>query len=287
MSSLVEKLRRQVQDKDITVSALLREAKVVAARLNLPESPAWIDQELNGYQPHASGVAYRCVPNRWTSRPVGETVWKPIARALNDNGVAVDAISYTVPEIERYLSSNSGSETVIIPWFSPPGIVPDYPSDFQIEIGRSQLIKILDAVRNRVFEWSLQLERHGITGQALNELHASSDADLKTEAPNGQIQARSEGTLELRPSTSGAVDKPPGINDVMVVHGRNTKARDAMFDFLRALELKPIEWEGAVRAAGGGSPYTGHVVKTAIENAGAVIVLLTADDLAKLRSMSF
>ena len=69
----------------------------------------------------------------------------------------------------------------------------------------------------------------------------------------------------------------------MVVHGRNTKAREAMFDFLRSLELRPIEWEDAVSAAGGGSPYTGQIAKTAIEQAGAVIVLLTGDDLAQLR----
>lgn len=76
-----------------------------------------------------------------------------------------------------------------------------------------------------------------------------------------------------------------GINHVMVVHGRNSKARDAMFAFIRSLGLWPIEWEDAIREAGGGSPFTGNVAKNAIEKAGAVIVLLTADDIAKLRPM--
>lgn len=75
---------------------------------------------------------------------------------------------------------------------------------------------------------------------------------------------------------------PLTSKDVMVVHGRNTAVRDAMFALLYAVGLQPIEWNNAVARAGGGSPYTGHVVKTAIEQAGAVVVLLTADDLAKL-----
>ena len=70
---------------------------------------------------------------------------------------------------------------------------------------------------------------------------------------------------------------------MMVVHGRNTQARDSMFDFLRALELHPIEWEEAVQTAGGGSPYTGDVARAAIKAAGAVIVLMTGDDVARLR----
>jgi hypothetical protein len=213
MSSLVEKLQREVQDRDITVSALLREAKVVAARLNLPETPAWIDQELNGYQPHAGGIAYRCVPNRWTSRRIGETVWKPIARGLNDNGVAVDAISYTVPEIESYLSSSSGSETVVIPWFSPRGVVPDHPADFQIEIVRSQLIKILDAVRNRVFDWSLELERQGITGHVLSLPHESPTLEEIEERLVAFIRAAPRGIREITPEHRYNGRKTLEVND--------------------------------------------------------------------------
>src|SRR5437764_570893 len=32
-------------------------------------------------------------------------------------------------------------------------------------------------------------------------------------------------------------------NSVFVVHGRNDKLRRSLFDFLRALGLKPLEWE--------------------------------------------
>ena len=37
---------------------------------------------------------------------------------------------------------------------------------------------------------------------------------------------------------------------VFVVHGRNTVARDGMFDFLRAIGLHPIDWSEAVHSLG-------------------------------------
>lgn len=71
---------------------------------------------------------------------------------------------------------------------------------------------------------------------------------------------------------------------VFVVHGRNSAVRDAMFSFLRAIELKPIEWSEAVLATGHATPYIGDVLDAAFSQAQAVVVLLTPDDEARLRS---
>ncbi|HUU87941.1 MAG TPA: nucleotide-binding protein [Candidatus Glassbacteria bacterium] len=71
--------------------------------------------------------------------------------------------------------------------------------------------------------------------------------------------------------------------DVFVIHGRNTSLRDSMFDFLRAIGLRPIEWIEAVNATGSASPYVGEVLDVAFDRAQATIVLLTPDDEAKLR----
>lgn len=69
---------------------------------------------------------------------------------------------------------------------------------------------------------------------------------------------------------------------VFVVHGRDEQARQVMFDLLRKLDLKPLEWEPLVRAAGGGSPYLGDVVASAPSLAQAALVLLTPDDVVRL-----
>lgn len=72
-------------------------------------------------------------------------------------------------------------------------------------------------------------------------------------------------------------------NQVFVVHGRDAGAKDAMFAFLHALGIKPIEWNSAIAMSKKASPYIGQVVDAGFENARAVVVLLTPDDLARLR----
>jgi hypothetical protein len=68
----------------------------------------------------------------------------------------------------------------------------------------------------------------------------------------------------------------------MVVHGRNHKAREAMFTFLRALGLAPIEWEQAVGETGMVSPHNLDAVRAAMDVAQAVVVISTAEDQAGL-----
>lgn len=72
---------------------------------------------------------------------------------------------------------------------------------------------------------------------------------------------------------------------VFVVHGRNAELRNAMFWFLRSLDLSPIEWSQAISSTGSGSPYIGQVLDAAFEEAQAIVVLMTPDDEAKLRDL--
>jgi len=74
------------------------------------------------------------------------------------------------------------------------------------------------------------------------------------------------------------------LTKVFVVHGRNLLARDAMFQFLRAIGLKPIEWSQATTMSGKATPFVGEILEAAYSNAQAVVVLITGDDEAKLRN---
>src|SRR5205814_5162732 len=75
----------------------------------------------------------------------------------------------------------------------------------------------------------------------------------------------------------------PDQTTIFVVHGRNEPARKAMFDFLRALALHPLEWDQAVQLTGKGAPYVGEILDAAFSEAQAVLVIMTGDDLAFLR----
>jgi len=79
----------------------------------------------------------------------------------------------------------------------------------------------------------------------------------------------------------------PGItpepHTVFVVHGRNTNARDAMYEFLGAVGLNALDWEQALNLVPEPNPYVGDVLDAALARAQAIVVLLTPDDDAQLR----
>lgn len=72
-------------------------------------------------------------------------------------------------------------------------------------------------------------------------------------------------------------------DSVFVVHGRNEQLRKSLFEFLRALDLKPLEWSKALSAAKGANPYIGDVLDAAMKKVHAVIVLFSPDDEARLK----
>lgn len=80
---------------------------------------------------------------------------------------------------------------------------------------------------------------------------------------------------------SAEISKNP--RSVFVVHGRNLALRTAVFEFLRSINLAPMEWTQAVELTGQGSPYIGQILDSAFGHAQAIVVLLTPDEVAYLQ----
>lgn len=71
---------------------------------------------------------------------------------------------------------------------------------------------------------------------------------------------------------------------IFVVHGRDQALRESMFALLRALQLEPLEWDQAIRAARrGANPFVGDVIDRVMDQAQAVLVLFSPDDLVQLK----
>jgi predicted nucleotide-binding protein len=102
-----------------------------------------------------------------------------------------------------------------------------------------------------------------------------------------ELKIDDEERLDVRddevPAASDTAADPERARKVFVVHGRNEAARKAMFEFLRAIGLSPIEWSEAVKMTGEASPYIGRVLDVALREAQAIVVMLTPDDIAYLR----
>jgi hypothetical protein len=70
---------------------------------------------------------------------------------------------------------------------------------------------------------------------------------------------------------------------VFVVHGRDREAKEALWSFLKAIGLHPLDWEeDLVALTGQGTPYVGEILDAAFQRAQAVVVLITPDDRVML-----
>ena len=68
-----------------------------------------------------------------------------------------------------------------------------------------------------------------------------------------------------------------------MIHGRNEKISDSLFEFLHSLGLHPLEWEEIVNSIGKTSPFVSEVIEQGFEISQCIIVLLTPDDEARLK----
>ena len=117
----------------------------------------------------------------------------------------------------------------------------------------------------------------GLRGQIIAVQAKISDALLEIQS------SMDEHSLGADPRTnSTSPERSANPRRVFVIHGRNLAARDALFSFLRSIDLSPIEWEEAVAMTGIATPYVGEILDTAFTESQAAIVLLTGDDLARL-----
>ena len=114
-----------------------------------------------------------------------------------------------------------------------------------------------------------------LTGFTYSDSERDVTDDLITGPPGWELRVDTPHTHERQPAA--------GVREVFVVHGRNLTARDEVFNFLRAIDLHPLEWSVAVQATGKPSPYIGEILDAAFSRAHAIVVLFTPDDEARLR----
>lgn len=173
-SSSVVELRQAATDSSVRVITLLRNAKVIAAKLKLDEALAWIDAEIDGY-PNEEGVklpAYRKLtgelmgfnpyrgwePVRYEDPEFAEIVCQaPLGQALG----AVEEGLRTA-ERRTFLFSLSPSRKASIMQAIR------YSDDVRLQLSETSLFAVVDAVRHLILNWALELESTGIVGDGVN-----------------------------------------------------------------------------------------------------------------------
>ncbi|MGW3198367.1 TIR domain-containing protein [Streptomyces sp. NPDC001118] len=119
----------------------------------------------------------------------------------------------------------------------------------------------------------------GNVNSGTQTFHGSTAAAATPAAtPAGTPAATAAGA----PAQGGPGPAPDRSRNVFVVHGRDEEARLKVYDLLRLLDLRPLEWEDLVRATGKTAPFLGEVIAQAPAQAQAALVLLTPDDIVQL-----
>jgi predicted nucleotide-binding protein len=110
-------------------------------------------------------------------------------------------------------------------------------------------------------------------------IHTGRNSRDSDEAPGLAPEPRRRGvSTRHKPAKKRVKD-----NTIFVVHGRDEAVRKSMFDFLRALDLNPKEWDHVLREARGNNPFIGNALDEVMEKAQAVVVMFTPDDLVMLK----
>lgn len=169
MSSLVLELQAECLS-DVPVTRLLTKAKVIAAKLRLAPTVAWIDSELDGYSDSGDFPNYRNVPGELAYfNPLYQT-FQTILIPQPDLAATFTTYPVRVPiaAIEE-LKTNKDLYLSL-----PPGILSELfkmlkgpPSDIRYHTSGAQFVRILDAVRQRLVNWTIKLEQDGIVGEGL------------------------------------------------------------------------------------------------------------------------
>ena len=188
-------------------------------------------------------------------------------------------------EVEVDIGSDELSDRFLIPYNQGRPIVIDGKAVLSTDMGRIRINETMEdsETLNSIIKRQQREQRISSTvdhrGRLAPTILADQGEDVTskyiTGPPGHEAEASTQPTQELIP--------PTNAREVFVVHGRNLAACDALFKFLRALDLHPLEWAEAVSATGKPSPYIGEILDAAFSRAHAVVVLFTPDDEARLR----
>ncbi|MBS5905028.1 AbiTii domain-containing protein [Roseomonas mucosa] len=171
MASLVDELERDAYDNSASLANMLRKAKAVAVKLQLQQPMEWVEAELNGYANREVPEYRRVTGQARFQNPIHG--WRPVMFGNPDieRTVCEHPISNPIIEIEHLVQA-SGEPSIALNGSQVKTLceMAQLPTTLPIGVffSTGSLLSILDAVRNKVLDWSLSLQAAGIKGEGMS-----------------------------------------------------------------------------------------------------------------------
>jgi hypothetical protein len=173
MSSIVLELQRDALDRNVSITELLRKALVVARKLKIIDFEQWVSQELNGYGDNSEVPKYRMITGQVKAwNPYHG--WQPVVINNPDmeSTLSQRACGQTIAEIESLIKNKAESDPFQMPFSAEilnmlrKGI--KFNTEITLITSHTSLVRILDAVRTIILNWSMKLEEDGILGEGMS-----------------------------------------------------------------------------------------------------------------------
>lgn len=187
---LILQIQQAAIDSNSSVTDALRKAKIACVKLGLTEFGKWVDRELSGYMDMkvADLPPYR----QLRGTPEGFNPyhgWYPIIfnSAQQQFNWSAAPIGMGVAHMEASLPKGKSRGAFAFPY--PPDVKDDMllsiqaAKDVRVRLEVPQIVGLLQAVRDILLEWTLQMEKEGVLGQNLS---FSVDERAKSEAPTAE-----------------------------------------------------------------------------------------------------
>ena len=242
MSSVVLELQRDALDRNISITDLLRKSLVVARKLKIFEFEKWVSSELNGYSKTDEIQEYR-----WGTGSVKAWNpyhgWQPVMFEDNKMATAVSrrANTQSIAEIEILLEKDDGKTVYQMPLSTKVENqlrkAISFDTQITVFVPFTNIVKIMDAVRNIVLNWAIKLEEDGILGEGLSFTSEEKEVATKAEynitnfygtVEHSQFQQQTKDSIQVKSEVSFDFESIIEILNEIRKHSKqlNLKSRD-------------------------------------------------------------
>lgn len=170
MAKLVIELQKECLNPALSYANLFQKAYFIAQKLEQKEMVDFLKNEINGYKNIDELPDIRYVDLTYKAfNPMRGWIPFQIPSTGIYSKLLKGPIFLSVGEMQKFLDAEDSVLNTVVPFELQRELIKNSNMFFDTEIkaffSKTQLVRILDAVKNQILDWSIDLERKGILGE--------------------------------------------------------------------------------------------------------------------------
>ncbi len=166
--SIVLELQKEIISDEKPLSSILLKAKLIAFKLGINDIKNWIDQEINGYDEVKKVPSYRVIKTELRGLNM-KREWILTSLGKNNKHLLDRKRRESVSMLEDLIKKSNGMLAVIpvTDELNYLAKISRVNTEFQYHFSSSAVVSILNSIKDRLLNWSLELEKNNILGKGL------------------------------------------------------------------------------------------------------------------------